>query len=83
MGDHHKNFMCSQCLSSYTSENMLRLHKQNSREDDITTLRTSRDCHIYWEKHFHKNPLFFRIFADFEADNENDNSSIGHKTTNI
>ena len=26
---------------------------------------------------------FFRIYADFEADNEKDNSNIGNKTTNI
>ena len=35
------------------------------------------------KKHFHKNLLFFKIFADFEADNEKDNSSKGNKTTNI
>ena len=35
------------------------------------------------KKHFHKNPLCFRIYADFEADNEIDNSSIGNKTFNI
>ena len=34
------------------------------------------------KKHFHKNPLYFRIYADFEADNEKDNSSIGNKTSN-
>ena len=28
------------------------------------------------------NPLYFRIIADFEADNEIDNSNIGNKTTN-
>ena len=40
--------------------------------------------HIYiGKKHFHKNPLYFRIYADFEADNEKDNSKIGNKTTNI
>ena len=33
--------------------------------------------------HFHKNPICFWIYADFEADNENVNSSIGNKTTNI
>ena len=38
---------------------------------------------IYWNKRFHKNPLNFRIYADFEADNEKDNSSVGNKTTNI
>ena len=35
------------------------------------------------KKHFQKNPLYFRIYADFEADNEKDNSGIGNKTTNI
>ena len=35
------------------------------------------------EKKFHKNPLYFRIYADWEADNEKDNSNIGDKTTNI
>ena len=35
------------------------------------------------KKHFHKNPLYFRIYADFEADNEKHNSNIGDKTTNI
>ena len=35
------------------------------------------------KKHFHKNPLYLRIIADFEADNEVDGSSVGNKTTNI
>ena len=35
------------------------------------------------KKHFQKNPLYFRIYADFEADNEKDNSIIGNETTNI
>ena len=35
------------------------------------------------KKHCHKNPLCFRIIADFEANNEKDNSKIGNKTTNI
>ena len=40
--------------------------------------------HIFiGKKHFHKNPLFFRIIADFEADNEKDDSKIGNKTTKI
>ena len=29
--------------------------------------------HIFVEKmHFHKNALYFRIYADFEVDNEKD-----------
>ena len=40
--------------------------------------------HIFvGKKHFHKNFLHYRIYADFEADNEVDNSNIGNKTTNI
>ena len=35
------------------------------------------------KKQFHKNPLYFRIIADFEADNKIDDSSTGNKTTNI
>ena len=34
------------------------------------------------KKHFHKNRHFFRIYADFESDNEIDNSSVRNKTTN-
>ena len=38
---------------------------------------------FFGKKHFHKNPLYFRIVADFEADYEVDGSSVGNKTTNI
>ena len=83
LGDHNKKFICRQCLSSYTSENMLMKHKQKCGDDNITTIRTSNESHLHWKKHFHKNPLYFRIYADFEAYNEKDNSIIGNKTTNI
>ena len=33
------------------------------------------------KKPYYKNPLYFGTDADFEADNEIDNSSIGKKTT--
>ena len=57
--------------------------KQKCENIDITTLRTSANSHLHWKNHFHKNPLYFRMYADFEADNEKNNSSIGDKTTNI
>ena len=82
LGDHNKKFICRRCLNSYTSENMLRLHKQKCAEGNITTLKTSTESHLHWKKHFPKNPLFFNVYADFEADNEKDNSNIGNKTTN-
>ena len=83
LGDHNKKFICRRCLSSYTSENKLTLHKPKCENNNITTIRTSNESHLHWKKHFHKNFLYFRIYADFEADNENDNSIVGNKTTNI
>ena len=83
LGDHHKNFICRRCLNSYTSENMLKIHKPKCENNDITTIRTSSESHLHWKNHFHKNPFYFRIYAVFEADNEKDNSIVGNKTTNI
>ena len=83
LGDHNKKFICRRCLNSYTSENMLIRHEEKCGDDNITTIKTSNESHLYWEKQFHKNPLYFRVYADFEADNEKDNSIIGIKTTNI
>ena len=56
-------------------------HKQKCGEDNVTSLRTSSESHLHWKKHFYKSPLYFRIYADFEADKEKDDSSIGNKTT--
>ena len=69
LGDHHKKFICRRCLNSCTSENMLKVHKPKCENNDITTIRTSDESHLYWKKPFHENPLYFRIYADFEADN--------------
>ena len=70
-------------MSSYTSKNLLMKHKEKCGDDNITTIRTSNVSHLHWKKHFHKNPLYFRIYADFEADNDKDNSIIGNETKNI
>ena len=83
LGDRHKNFICGRCVNSYTSQNKLTLHKPKSENNDTTTIRTSSDSHFHWKEYFHKNLLYIRIYADFEAKNENDSSIIGKKTTNI
>ena len=70
-------------MNSYTSENMLKIHKPNCENNDITTIRTSSGSHLHWKIYFHNNPLYFRIYAGFEADNEKDNSNISNKTTYI
>ena len=61
---------------------MLREIIKKRGDDNICTIRTSSELHNQWNKHFHRNPLYFSINADFEADNDFDNSSIG-KTTSI
>ena len=83
LGDHNKKFICRQCLSSNTSENMLMKHTEKCGDDNITVIKTSNESHLHGKKRSHKNPLYFWIYADFEADNEKDNSIIGNKTTNI
>ena len=83
LGDYHKNFVCIGCLNSYTCENALKNHKEKCGYDNICAIRTSKESHLYWKKHFHKNPLYFRIYADFENDNEKDDSKIVNKTTII
>ena len=49
---------------------MLMIHKPKCENYDKTTIRTSSESHLHWKDHFHQNPLYFRIIADFEADNE-------------
>ena len=55
------------------------LHKLKYGEEVICSIKTSSESSLLWKKHFHKNPLFFKIYADFEVDNEINNSSIGNK----
>ena len=83
LGDHNKSFVCRRCLKSYKCENALSNHKEKCGDDNICTIRTSNESHLCWEKHFHKNPFYFRIYANFEADDEIDGSNVGTKTINI
>ena len=63
---------------------MFKIHKPKCEKNSISTIRTSPESHLHWKKkQFYKNPFYFRKYADFEADNENDNSSIGNKTTKV
>ena len=49
-------------------------HKQRCEHQEITAIKTPNESHLFWKKYFHKNPLYFRICADFEADNKSDAS---------
>ena len=51
--DHNKKVLCWRCLNSYTSENMLRLHKQKCGEGKLTNPKFSTiESHICWKKSF-------------------------------
>ena len=81
IGKHDCKYVCRKCLNSYTTNSMLVKHKKLCQENQ--QLKTSPNSHIYWKKYFQKNKLYFRIYADFEADNKKENTNIGDKTTNI
>ena len=83
LGDHNKILICRRCLNSNISENFLMIHKPKCENYDITTIRTSNGSHLHWKNQFHKNPLYFRIYADFEAVNGIDNFTKVNKTTDI
>ena len=62
LGDHIKNFICRQCLSSYTSENKLIKHKQKCGDDNITTIKTSNESHLNWKKNIFIRNLYILGF---------------------
>ena len=60
---------------------MLTKHKQQCGKQYLTSSRISNESHLYWKKSFQKDPIYFRLYANSEADNEIHNSSIGNETT--
>ena len=54
--------------------------KQQCIQLETTSIISSSESHLNWNNHFPKNPLYFRIYADFKADHEIDTSSMGNKT---
>ena len=83
LGSKNAKFVCRRCLTCFTNENVLVKHTERCKQQDITAIRVSKDSHLMWKKHFHKIPLYFRIYGDFECNNKRENSNIGNKTTNI
>ena len=50
------------------------MHKQQCIRKEINSIKTSPESYLRWENHSHKNRLYFRIYADFEDDNEKEDS---------
>ena len=81
-GNQNCEFDCERCLSSYSSQNVLSENYQRCEQQEKTSIGNSNQSHLNWKKkHFHWNPICFRIYADFETDDANDDSIMGNKTT--
>ena len=56
LGKRNKSFVCRRCLNSSTNENALLNHREKCGDDNICTIRTSNESHLYWKKN-----IFIRI----------------------
>ena len=83
LGKRDSKFVCRRSLTCFTNENVLVKHLERCRQQDITAIRVSKESHLMWKKHFHKIPLYFMIYGDFECNNKIEDSHIGNRTTNI
>ena len=83
LGKRDQKFVCCRCRTCFTNENVLEKHTERCRQQDFTAIRVSNESHLMWKKHFHKIPLYFGIYGDFECNNKINYSHIGNKTTNI
>ena len=66
-------FVCRGCLTCFKNGNVLMKHIERCNKQDFTAIRfpsISKDSHLKWKKHFHKIPLYFRIYGDFECNNK-------------
>ena len=56
---------------------------QSYEQQEITAIRTSNESDLFSRKRFHRIPLYFKIYAFFEASDEIDSSCKVEKATNI
>ena len=70
LGDRIRKIERRRCLSSFTSQKVIIRHKQRCDQQEKISFKTSNESRLHWKKYFHRNSVCFRIFADFEADNE-------------
>ena len=63
---------------------MLMIREPKGENYHISIIRSSCKSDLHWKDRFHKKPLFFRFYADFEVDNEiEDSKAVCNKTTDI
>ena len=85
IGKHDNQYVCRDCLSSYSIQTELTTHKRICDNKDKSVYIPCKETHVKWDKYYQKMPIFSFITADFEARNEpivNQNNQHG-KTIDI
>ena len=71
---HDSNKIVCRRLNSYSRQSVLLKQKQVCKQQEITAIKRWKESQLYWKKYFHKKLLCFRIYIEFEADKEIDDS---------
>ena len=84
LGSKNAKFVCRRCLTCSKNLDVLIKHIERCRQQDIKVIRLSKESHLMWKKYFHKIPLYFRIYGDFECKNSiAELQHIGKKSKNV
>ena len=67
IGKHDNQYVCRNCLSSYSVQSELSTYSGNKNK---SVYITTKESHIKWDKYYQKKPVYSIIIADFEARNE-------------
>ena len=70
IGKHDNQYVCRNCLSSYSVLSELTTHKKLCGGKMKSVYIPCKKTHIKWDKNYQKMPLYTMIIADFEARNE-------------
>ena len=70
IGKHDNQYVCRNCLSSYSVLSELTTHKKLCGGKMKSVYIPCKKTHIKWDKYYQKMPLYTMIIADFEARNE-------------
>ena len=53
-GNHNKSFICRRCVSSYANAATLTKHKQGCEQQEVTSIKTSKESLLFRKTYFHK-----------------------------
>ena len=69
IGKHGNIYVCRNCLSSYSVQSELILHKRLCGNKNKSVYIPSKETHVKWNKYHQKMPIYSIIVADFESTN--------------